>query len=249
MLEASGLHAGYGRIPILTGIDFAVQEGEVVGVLGHNGMGKTTLMRTLMGYLPATAGSIAYRGRDITRMATHQRARAGIGYVPQGRDIFPKLSVMDNLRMGAIQAKNGDRAVEAVLADFPILRELLDRPGGALSGGQQQILAIARTLCAGPKLILLDEPTGGVQPSIVDEIAEILSGLHKSRGITLIIVEQDLEFVAELASRVLIIQKGRIIKPWYIMVKCGLQGEQQIILPRMTVLRISGIRLTALHGH
>lgn len=212
MLEASGLHAGYGRIPILTGIDFAVQEGEVVGVLGHNGMGKTTLMRTLMGYLPATAGSIAYRGRDITRMATHQRARAGIGYVSQGRDIFPKLSVMDNLRMGAIQAKNGDRAVEAVLADFPILRELLDRPGGALSGGQQQILAIARTLCAGPKLILLDEPTGGVQPSIVDEIAEILSGLHKSRGITLIIVEQDLEFVAELASRVLIIQKGRIIK-------------------------------------
>ncbi|HEX7006400.1 MAG TPA: ATP-binding cassette domain-containing protein [Alphaproteobacteria bacterium] len=208
MLEVNDLRAGYGRIPILDGVTFRVDAGDAVGVLGHNGMGKTTLMKTLMGLLPATGGTVAFDGADITREPTHVRARRGLGYVPQGRDIFPQLSVLDNLRMGARRPG----VVERVLEDFPILRALLARPGGALSGGQQQILAIARCMCAEPRLILLDEPTEGVQPSIVEAIAEMLSRLRDARGVTLVVVEQHLEFVAALSSRVLVIQKGAILK-------------------------------------
>ena len=208
MLEVSDLRAGYGRIPILDGVSFRVETGEAVGVLGHNGMGKTTLMKTLMGLIPATGGAAHFDGADITHAPTHLRARRGLGYVPQGRDIFPQLSVLDNLRMGARRPG----VVERVLEDFPILRPLLARSGGALSGGQQQILAIARCMCAEPRLILLDEPTEGVQPSIVEAIAELLTGLRAARGVTLVVVEQHLEFVAALSSRVLVIQKGAILK-------------------------------------
>ena len=210
MLEVVDLHAAYGRIPILNGVGFNVADAEVIGILGHNGMGKTTLMRTLMGFIPATAGRVAYQGADITHVAPHNRARRGIGYVPQGREIFPQLSTLDNLRMGAANA--ADDTVEAVIEDLPRLKPLLDRPGGALSGGEQQILAIARCLCGQPKLILLDEPTEGIQPSIIDLLEEILGGLRTSRGLTLVIVEQNLDFVATLADRVLIIQKGAIVR-------------------------------------
>jgi branched-chain amino acid transport system ATP-binding protein len=210
MLEVAGLRAAYGRIPILNGIEFEVGDAEVVGILGHNGMGKTTLMKTLMGFIAATAGRITYQGADITREPPHNRARRGIGYVPQGREIFPQLSTLDNLRMGAANAS--DDTVDAVLEDLPHLKPLLDRPGGALSGGEQQILAIARCLCAQPKLILLDEPTEGIQPSIIDQLEEILGELRTSRGLTLVIVEQNLDFVATLADRVLIIQKGAIVR-------------------------------------
>jgi branched-chain amino acid transport system ATP-binding protein len=210
MLEVAGLRAAYGRIPILNGIEFEVGDAEVVGILGHNGMGKTTLMKTLMGFIAATAGRITYQGADITREPPHNRARRGIGYVPQGREIFPQLSTLDNLRMGAANAS--DDTVDAVLEDLPRLKPLLDRPGGALSGGEQQILAIARCLCAQPKLILLDEPTEGIQPSIIDQLEEILGELRTSRGLTLVIVEQNLDFVATLADRVLIIQKGAIVR-------------------------------------
>ena len=210
MLEVADLHAAYGRIPILNGVGFNVADAEVIGILGHNGMGKTTLMRTLMGFIPATAGRVAYQGSDITHVAPHNRARRGIGYVPQGREIFPQLSTLDNLRMGAANA--ADDKVEAVIEDLPRLKPLLDRPGGALSGGEQQILAIARCLCGQPKLILLDEPTEGIQPSIIDQLEEILGGLRTSRGLTLVIVEQNLDFVATLADRVLIIQKGAIVR-------------------------------------
>ena len=210
MLEVADLHAAYGRIPILNGVGFNVADAEVIGILGHNGMGKTTLMRTLMGFIPATAGRVAYQGSDITHVAPHNRARRGIGYVPQGREIFPQLSTLDNLRMGAANA--ADDTVEAVIEDLPRLKPLLDRPGGALSGGEQQILAIARCLCGQPKLILLDEPTEGIQPSIIDQLEEILGGLRTSRGLTLVIVEQNLDFVATLADRVLIIQKGAIVR-------------------------------------
>lgn len=209
MLEVHGLCAGYGRIPILVGIDLSVAPGEVVGILGHNGMGKTTLIRTLMGYSPATAGSIIYQGEDITHQATHRRARAGIGYVPQGRQIFPGLTVLDNLRMGALNAPPGK--VDQVLEDFPRLREILDRPGAALSGGEQQILAVARSLCTEPQLLLLDEPTEGIQPSIVEQIGELLMALNRDRNLTLVVVEQNLDFIAGLATRVLIIQKGAIV--------------------------------------
>ncbi|HTW29373.1 MAG TPA: ABC transporter ATP-binding protein [Acetobacteraceae bacterium] len=211
MLTVDSLHAGYGRIPILAGVSFAVAEGEFVGILGHNGMGKTTLLKTLIGHLPATGGSIGFEGRDITRLPPALRARAGIGYVPQGREIFPNLSVRDNLRMGALLGRGPEAATIAqVLESFPRLVRLLDRPGGALSGGEQQLLALARCLCGDPRLILLDEPTEGIQPSIIEEIIETLHALRAKRNLTLVLVEQNLNFIAALSQRVLIIQKGQI---------------------------------------
>ena len=213
MLEVDQLSAGYGRIPILNNVTFTVAEGEFVGVLGHNGMGKTTLLRALMGYLPATSGRVRFDGADLTRAEPFRRARAGLGYVPQGREIFPMLSVHENLAMGALKREVDEAAVIATaLETFPRLKPLLDRPGGALSGGEQQLLAIARCLVGAPKLILLDEPTEGIQPSIIDEIVEILLRLRNRGGLTMILVEQNLEFIAALSQRVLIIQKGAIVR-------------------------------------
>ena len=213
MLEVDQLSAGYGRIPILNNVTFSVAEGEFVGVLGHNGMGKTTLLRALMGYLPATSGRVRFDGADLTRAEPFRRARAGLGYVPQGREIFPMLSVHENLAMGALKREDDEAAVIATaLETFPRLKPLLDRPGGALSGGEQQLLAIARCLVGAPKLILLDEPTEGIQPSIIDEIVEILLRLRNRGGLTMILVEQNLEFIAALSQRVLIIQKGAIVR-------------------------------------
>jgi branched-chain amino acid transport system ATP-binding protein len=212
MLDVQGLRTGYGRIPILNGIGFAVNEGEFVGVLGHNGMGKTTLLRALMGFLPATAGSVQFAGVDVTALEPYRRARLGLGYVPQGREIFPGLSVLDNLRMGCSKqaGSNETETIGAVLGEFPRLKNLLDRPGSALSGGEQQLLAIARCLCGKPRLILLDEPTEGIQPSIIDEIVETLLRLRDGSGLTMILVEQNLDFIAALSQRILVIQKGRI---------------------------------------
>lgn len=213
MLEVSGLHSGYGRIPILNGLSFGVAQGEFVGLWGHNGMGKTTLMRTLMGYLPATQGRIAFEGADITRTPVFARARLGMGFVPQGREIFPALSVIDNLLMGCV--KNPGRPepkVEAVLEEFPRLKPLLARTGGLLSGGEQQLLALARCLCGDPRIILLDEPTEGIQPSIIEEMVETLHRLRGTRGLTMILVEQNRDFIAGLANRVLIMQKGAIAR-------------------------------------
>jgi branched-chain amino acid transport system ATP-binding protein len=212
MLEVSELAASYGRIPILGGVSFSVARGEFIGVLGHNGMGKTTLLRALMGYIPATAGRIVLEDADITWVEPYRRARAGMGYVPQGREIFPGLSVRDNLRMGAVgRPKDEAAAIESVLETFPRLKPLIDRPGGALSGGEQQLLAMARCLAGNPRLILLDEPTEGIQPSIIDEIAETLLGLRSKGKLTMILVEQNLDFIATLSERVLIIQKGAIV--------------------------------------
>ena len=211
-LEARGLCGGYGRVPILHGIDLDVGEGEVVGILGHNGMGKSTLLKTLMGFLPATAGSVRHYGTDITRLAANERARLGIGYVPQGRGIFPRLSVRENLHFARPDHGDGDEgaALDALLADFPRLEPLLDRKGEMLSGGEQQLLALARCLTASPELLLLDEPTEGIQPSIIDEMARILSRLEESRGLSILLVEQNLDFIAELADRVLVLERGRI---------------------------------------
>ncbi len=211
MLVVKDLRAAYGRIPILAGVSFTLEKGEYLGILGHNGMGKTTLMRTLMGYLPATGGSIVLEGTDITRAPTHARARLGIGFVPQGREIFPNLSVFENLRMGLAGSAKEDLAViEEVLEEFPRVRRLLDRRGGALSGGEQQLLALARCLCARPRMVLLDEPTEGIQPSIIEEIGETLLRLRERRSITMILVEQNLDFITLLSQRILAIQKGRI---------------------------------------
>jgi len=211
MLAVSDLAAAYGRIQILNGISFAVAEREFVGILGHNGMGKTTLLKTLIGAVRATAGQVRFEGRDVTALAAYQRARLGIGYVPQGREIFPTLSVLENLRMAtAVLGAADAEVIERVLEDFPRLKPLLDRPGGALSGGEQQLLALARCLCGRPRLILLDEPTEGIQPSIIEEIVERLTMLRDRRGLTVVLVEQNLDFIRALSRRVLIIQKGRI---------------------------------------
>lgn len=211
MLAVSALQAAYGRVPVLMGIDFRLAPGEFLGILGHNGMGKTTLMRTLMGYIPVGAGGVAFLDRDVTGLKPFERVRLGMGYVPQGREIFPALSVLDNLRMGCVATGRENRAViDESLELFPRLKPLLGRQGGQLSGGEQQLLALARCLCTRPKLILLDEPTEGIQPSIIEEIVDVLQRLRARTGVALILVEQNLEFIASLASRVLVIQKGRI---------------------------------------
>ncbi|WP_397475783.1 ABC transporter ATP-binding protein [Pusillimonas sp.] len=213
MLLVQGLCAGYGAIPVLRDVSFHVAAGEIVGVLGHNGMGKTTLMKTLVGHIPSTAGGVFMNGEDITRMPTHKRARLGVGYVSQGRDIFPSLTVRENLAIGAA-AVGRDRvlAIDRAAAEFPILGALLDRKGGALSGGEQQILALARALCGEPRLLLLDEPTEGIQPSIVDEIEDYLVRRARETSLAVVVVEQDVGFIAAMAQRVLWLQKGAIVK-------------------------------------
>ncbi|PZU21279.1 MAG: ABC transporter ATP-binding protein [Shinella sp.] len=211
LLDVKGLRSGYGRIPILAGVDMTMDEGEYLGILGHNGMGKTTLMRTLMGHLPATAGTVEFAGKNITGMKPYERSRLGLGLVPQGREIFPDLSVMENLLMGLASAPREDKAViDTVLEDFPRLVRLLDRRGGALSGGEQQLLALARCLCTRPRLVLLDEPTEGIQPSIIEEMIETLLALKARWKLSLIVVEQNLEFITALSERILHIQKGRM---------------------------------------
>ena len=210
MLKVEGLRAGYGRIPILHGIELSVAEGEFVGILGHNGMGKTTLLKTLIGLVKTNDGAIHFEGTNISREPAHKRNRRGIGYVPQGRDIFPNVSVRDNLRLGMAVQKVDEAAVLAeILEEFPRLAPLMERSGGVLSGGEQQILALARCLCGSPRLLLLDEPTEGIQPSIINEIVDVLRMLRDRRGLTIVLVEQNLEFIAKLAERVLIIQRGR----------------------------------------
>ena len=212
MLAVAGLKAAYGRIPILHGIDLNVAEGEFVGILGHNGMGKTTFLKTLIGLLRPTGGSIELNGKNITRMPAYKRNLNGMGYVPQGRDIFPNLTVLDNLRIAfAMHKVEEEKVLEEVLEVFPRLKPLLVRSGRVLSGGEQQILALARCLCGSPSLLLLDEPTEGIQPSIIEEIIEILQGLRTSRNLTIVLVEQNLDFIASLSQRVHIIQRGQLV--------------------------------------
>lgn len=212
LLRVDQLHSGYGRIPVLQGVTFQVQAGEVVGLLGHNGMGKTTLLKTLMGYIPATRGVVSYDGRDITKHAAHERSNLGISYVPQGRGMFAGLTARENLEFAWTGAYglDADTAIEGILQELPRLTVLLDRQAGALSGGEQQILAIARGLISEPDLLLLDEPTEGIQPSIIDEIAAMLSRLQQDRGLAIVVVEQNLEFLIALSDRLLLLEKGAI---------------------------------------
>jgi len=215
MLNVSGLHAGYGAIPVLYGVSLAIREGESVGILGHNGMGKTTLLRTLIGALRIGSGRVEFAGADVTRAAPHERAKLGMAYVPQGREIFPTLSAMDNLRMGLVKTGELKRTgatdtIDALLQDFPRLKPLLERAGGSLSGGEQQLLALARALAGKPSLLLLDEPTEGIQPSIIEEIAETLARLRDRMKLTIVLVEQNLEFIAAVSQRVLVIKRGQL---------------------------------------
>ena len=212
MLSASELRSGYGIGDVLQGFGLAIEAGEVVSVLGRNGVGKTTLMKTLIGLLSARSGRIEYQGRDITSLSAFRRARLGIGYVPQGRGIFPHMTVRDNLRMGGlVNEKRRSLDYEAVFGYFPFLRERLAQRGGTLSGGQQAMLAIARALINEPDLLLLDEPSDGVQPSVVQELGGFIGTLNQEKGLTVLIVEQNIDLVQTIAQRAYVLDKGKVV--------------------------------------
>jgi len=212
MLTIQGLSAGYGAIPVLHHVTATIAAGESVGILGHNGMGKTTLLRCLIGALRATAGTVGFEGRDVTRLAPHARARLGMAYVPQGREIFAGLSALDNLRMGLVKTgERPDHAIDALLAHFPRLKPLLERAGGSLSGGEQQLLALARALAGRPKLLLLDEPTEGIQPSIIEEIGRVIRRLATERGLAILLCEQYYDFAKKLADTYAVMSRGEIV--------------------------------------
>lgn len=214
MLEISGLHAGYDRTMVLRGIDLSLTAGERVGILGRNGVGKTTLLKTVMGLVTAAEGTIALNGQHITHARTHARARSGISYVPQGRLVFPGLTVEDNLRAAiyAMRAHEADRIVADAFEEFPILRDRRAATAGSLSGGQQQMLALARALVTQPTVLLLDEPSEGIQPSIVEQIAERIRTLNADRGITILLVEQNLDFATEVTETSYVLDKGRLVR-------------------------------------
>jgi len=211
MLAVESINQYYGGSHILRGVGFEARLGEVTVVLGRNGVGKTTLLKSLMGVVPVKAGSVKLDGQDITRATSYERVRRGIGYVPQGREIFGRLTVEDNLRMG-LAIKPGGTSIPAELFElFPVLKQMLQRRGGDLSGGQQQQLAIARALAAGPKLLMLDEPTEGIQPSIIKDIGRVIRMLADRKTMAIVLVEQYFDFAAEIADQYLVMERGEII--------------------------------------
>ena len=211
MLEAQNIQQYYGGSHILRDVSLKTQVGQVTVLLGRNGVGKTTLLKALMGLIPIRSGSIHFNGVDLSRATPYERARAGIGYVPQGREIFARLSVEDNLRMG-LAYKSASEPIPAELFElFPVLRQMLGRRGGDLSGGQQQQLAIARALAAGPKLLILDEPTEGIQPSIIKDIGRVIRMLADRGDMAILLVEQYYDFAEELADDYLVMERGQFI--------------------------------------
>jgi urea transport system ATP-binding protein len=212
MLTVEALNQFYGGSHILRGLSFEAKLGEVTVVLGRNGVGKTTLLKSLMGVVPIKTGTIKLGGADISRDTPYERVRQGVGYVPQGREIFGRLTVADNLRMG-LAYKSGRTPIPAELFElFPVLKQMINRRGGDLSGGQQQQLAIARALAAGPKLLILDEPTEGIQPSIIKDIGRVIRMLADRRTMAIVLVEQFYDFAAELADQYLVMERGEIVQ-------------------------------------
>lgn len=213
MLSVRQLESGYGESVVVRGISLDVKPGQVVCIMGRNGVGKTTLMKTIMGVLKAREGSVSFEGADLTRKSPGIRAVAGIGYVPQGREIFPQLTVYENLLLGleASRSKRNGIPKEA-LDKFPVLETMYRRKGGDLSGGQQQQLAFARALASRPKLLLLDEPTEGIQPSIVQEIRDVITNIKQERKTAILLVEQSIEFVKSVADYVYIVDKGSVVE-------------------------------------
>jgi urea transport system ATP-binding protein len=211
MLAVKAIDVSYGESRVLSRLNLTVGEGQVVCVMGRNGVGKTTLLKAIMGTLLLHHGSISFRGRDVTRLPSYRRAAMGIGYVPQGREIFPALTVQDNLVLGARRKQPSRRSLDYVLSLFPALSGMLRKRGGDLSGGQQQQLAIARALIADPALLLLDEPTEGIQPSIVQEIAEVLQRIKREGRRSILLVEQYLEFARAICDRFYVMEKGGIV--------------------------------------
>ena len=211
MLKVENLHQYYGGSHILRGVSLAAEGGKVTVLLGRNGVGKTTLLKSLMGLVPIKGGSITWDGLSLLGRSPYERARAGIGFVPQGREIFARLTVQDNLRMGLAYRKAGTPIPSDLYALFPILRQMLHRRGGDLSGGQQQQLAIARALAPGPRLLILDEPTEGIQPSIIKDIGRVIRMLAKERGMAVLLCEQYYDFAEELADQYLVMERGEVI--------------------------------------
>ncbi len=211
MLNAEAIDQFYGSSHILRNVGLQAAVGEVTVVLGRNGVGKTTLLKSLMGLVPIKRGRVTLDGVDITLAAPHERARLGVGYVPQGREIFPRLTVEENLRMG-LATRSGATPIPPHLYDlFPVLKDMLHRRGGDLSGGQQQQLAIARALAAGPKLLILDEPTEGIQPSIIKDIGRVIRMLADQGSMAIVLVEQYYDFAQELADRYVVMERGEVV--------------------------------------
>jgi urea ABC transporter ATP-binding protein UrtE len=211
LLTVEGLRSGYGGKPVLQGVDLSVRDREVTAVIGRNGVGKSTLMKAVIGLLPTTEGTIRFNGANIGAETPHARARRGIGYVPQGRDVFPRMSVEENLRVGLSISGARTPDFDSVYAYFPILKERRRQAAGTLSGGQQQQLAIGRVLVGQPTLLLLDEPSEGIQPSIVQDIARIVVELNRKTGLTVVLVEQNIDMIRAMAQRCYVMDKGRIV--------------------------------------
>ncbi|AUG49005.1 ABC transporter ATP-binding protein [Haloarcula taiwanensis] len=212
MLELDDVSAAYDTTPILRDVDLSVEEGEIVGVMGKNGVGKTTLLKTVMGLLESSEGTIRYDGVDVTHASADERARAGIGYIPQGRDVFPKLTVEQNIKMGETIRSDSDETLYDQIYDyFPVLEERASQEAGTLSGGQQQMLAIGRALVSNPDLLLLDEPSEGIQPSIVDQISQDMQTINADLGTTILFVEQNLGVIREMADRCYAMERGTVV--------------------------------------
>ena len=212
LLKLTELSAGYSQAPVLLNINMMIDKGDIVCLLGRNGVGKTTLLRSIIGLNKVIRGNIVFDADDITHIPTYKRARYGIAFIPQGREILPYLSVLDNLKLGlAASRKKSEKIPDEIFEFFPMLKQHLKRQGGLLSGGQQQQLAIARGLMCNPQLMLLDEPTEGIQPSIVQEIEETLRRINREKGITVLVVEQKIDFAKQLAQKFFIMEKGSIV--------------------------------------
>ncbi len=212
MLKVEAVHQFYGGSHILRGVSFEAAPGKVTAILGRNGVGKTTLLKAIMGLVPVTSGRIAFGGEDLTRAPSHRRVRAGIAYVPQGREIFPRLTVQENLMMGLASRPRGTAVPGRIFELFPVLASMLGRRGGDLSGGQQQQLAIGRALAMGPSLLILDEPTEGIQPSIIKDIERTIAALAAEGSMAIVLVEQYYDFARTLADRYLVMQRGEIVR-------------------------------------
>ncbi|MBL5977141.1 UNVERIFIED_CONTAM: urea ABC transporter ATP-binding subunit UrtE [Comamonas sp. A-3] len=211
MLKVQNLHQYYGGSHILRDVNFTAEIGKVTVLLGRNGVGKTTLLKSLMGLVPIRSGGIEWQGRDIARRTPYERARSGIGYVPQGREIFSRLSVEDNLRMGLSYCSADTRIPGELYELFPVLGQMLHRRGGDLSGGQQQQLAIARALAPQPKILILDEPTEGIQPSIIKDIGRVIRMLANRGDMAILLCEQYYDFAEELADHYVVMERGEVI--------------------------------------